>query len=252
MKKHIAMMTGLAALAYTLTSCETTYYSRHHEGAMAGNAKDQWAIATCYRDGDGGVPGGKIDMEEAVKWFRKAADQGYGDAMVSLGVLYKTGNGVPQDKAKAAEYFEKAARQGNKYGQLNMGYMFVDLTSFGGYEVGTDEHAYVASMIRKAAYWFEMAAQQGLSAAQHELAICYDWAVYNNSDKMEERFYFNLGGDYKNPKAYWQIAKKWYAEAAKDTSQPKYQESYEKFLRTGSSHMSDANVGPEYLKRVSS
>ena len=34
------------------------------------------------------------DIREAVKWFTKAAEQGYANAQFNLGVAYHNGNGV--------------------------------------------------------------------------------------------------------------------------------------------------------------
>ena len=50
---------------------------------------------------------------EAVKWFRKAAEQGHADAQYHLGWCYRKGEGVPQDTAEAVKWWRKAARQGN-------------------------------------------------------------------------------------------------------------------------------------------
>jgi TPR repeat protein len=49
------------------------------------------------------------DKEEAVKWWRKAADKGDTDAMVRLGNAYDHGNGVEQDKEEAIKWWRKAA-----------------------------------------------------------------------------------------------------------------------------------------------
>ena len=53
-------------------------------------------------------------MAEAVKWFRKAADQGVELAQFKLGLCYASGNGVPENKAEAAKWIRKAAAQGNE------------------------------------------------------------------------------------------------------------------------------------------
>lgn len=55
---------------------------------------------------DMGVP---QDDQEAVKWFRLAADQGYGPAMGSLGVMYAKGRGVPRNDQEAVKWFRLAA-----------------------------------------------------------------------------------------------------------------------------------------------
>ena len=61
------------------------------------------------------------DYSEAVKWYRKAADQGNADAQNNLGVCYKNGEGVPQDYSEAVKWYRKAAEQGQKYAQYNLG-----------------------------------------------------------------------------------------------------------------------------------
>jgi TPR repeat protein len=58
-----------------------------------------------------GVP---QDYAEAVRWYRKAADQGWTRAQVNLGVMYEQGQGVPQDYALAHMWYNLAAAQGNK------------------------------------------------------------------------------------------------------------------------------------------
>ena len=52
------------------------------------------------------------DYAEAVKLYRRAAEQGRAGAQCNLGVMYRNGQGVQQDFSKAAHWFEKAASQG--------------------------------------------------------------------------------------------------------------------------------------------
>jgi TPR repeat protein len=35
-----------------------------------------------------------VDCEEAVSWYRKAAEQGYAEAQFNLGIMYATGEGI--------------------------------------------------------------------------------------------------------------------------------------------------------------
>jgi TPR repeat protein len=46
---------------------------------------------------------------EAVKWYRKAADQGYASAQWGLGEMYYAGRGVPQDYVLAHMWLNLAA-----------------------------------------------------------------------------------------------------------------------------------------------
>ena len=53
------------------------------------------------------------DDAQAVKWYRKAAEQGFAKGQYNLGLMYSHGFGVQQDDAQATKWFRKAARQGN-------------------------------------------------------------------------------------------------------------------------------------------
>ena len=53
-----------------------------------------------------GVP---QDAQEALKWYRKAAEQGDASAQLNLGVMYHEGQGVPQDFIRAHMWYNVAA-----------------------------------------------------------------------------------------------------------------------------------------------
>ena len=63
------------------------------------------------------------DATEAVRWYSKAAAQGYADAQVNLGLMYEKGRGVAQDHDEAARLFRAAAEQGNPLAQIDAGIM---------------------------------------------------------------------------------------------------------------------------------
>jgi TPR repeat protein len=72
----------------------------------------------------------KGDDAEAVKWYRKSAEQGYVKAQVNLGQMYFAGKGgVKKDEAEAYKWFLKAGEQGDSNGQNNVGAM--DLNGWG-------------------------------------------------------------------------------------------------------------------------
>ena len=58
---------------------------------------------------------------EAVRWYRKAAQQRFTDAQYELGNAYVTGQGVIQDCAEAAKWYREAAAQGHADAQWNLG-----------------------------------------------------------------------------------------------------------------------------------
>jgi hypothetical protein len=61
-----------------------------------------------YLNGQG-VP---QNRQEAVAWFRKAADQGNAEAQTHLGFMYERGEDVSQDYVTAHMWFNLAAAQG--------------------------------------------------------------------------------------------------------------------------------------------
>ena len=71
------------------------------EQAKDGDATAQYNLGICYYNGDGVV----VDKAEAIKWFRKAAVQGYPQAQSILGSCYFKGDGVAEDQAEAVKWF---------------------------------------------------------------------------------------------------------------------------------------------------
>ena len=61
---------------------------------------------------------------EAVKWYRKAAEQGYARAQNNLGIMYDDGYGVPEDDTEAVKWYRKGATQGYAPAQTNLGHMY--------------------------------------------------------------------------------------------------------------------------------
>jgi TPR repeat protein len=65
----------------------------------------------------------KLDLKQALDWFRKAADQNYADAENEVGYAYRCGCGVGRDYAQALSWFRRAASHGNSNAETNIGFM---------------------------------------------------------------------------------------------------------------------------------
>jgi TPR repeat protein len=166
-----------------------------------------------YANGEG-VP---RDFAEAMKWLRKAADQGDVSAQFGVGLMWYQGRGVPQNYVEAAKWFRKAAEQGDALTQTSLGAMYRDGQG-------------VVQNYAKAAKWYREAAQQGEATAQYELGVMYFQGrgmAQNYAEavkwyrKAAEQGYTdaqsNLGAMYANglgvPQDYNEAAK-WYRLAA--------------------------------------
>ena len=96
------------------------------------------------------------DYNQAVYWYRKAAEQGNATAQFNLGVFYASGYGVNKDYYQAVYWYKRAAEQGNMYAQCNLGVC---------YESGIG----VNKDIEQAVFWYRKAAEQGYANAQKAL-----------------------------------------------------------------------------------
>ena len=157
-----------------------------------------------------------IPAEILQTWHTQAA-QGNADEQSNLGWLYATGQGVPQDYAKARQWWEKASAKGNAFAQESLGWL----------------HYYgngVPKNYAKAAQWFEQAAAQGIANAQGMLALMYQYGQGVPKNDAKARLWYEkaaAGGnaDAQNylgvrydfgdgaPQDYVQAAK-WYEKAA--------------------------------------
>ena len=63
---------------------------------------------------------------EAVKWYRKAAEQNLAEAQYNLGIYYATGQGVAKDEVEAVKWWRKAAEQNIADAQCDLGRCYAD------------------------------------------------------------------------------------------------------------------------------
>jgi TPR repeat protein len=119
------------------------------------------------------------DHAQAALWFRKAAEQGDAKAQKSLGNMYGTGQGVPQNYAQAALWYRKASEQGDAQSQFSLGYL---------YEQGQG----VAQDYTQAVLWFRKAAEQGDARAQGALCIAYTTGHGVPKSNTEAYFWSNV------------------------------------------------------------
>jgi TPR repeat protein len=71
-----------------------------------------------YQLGQGGLT---KDEAEAVRWYRKSADQGNALGQNNLGSMYQFGlGGLTKDEAEAVKWYRKAAAQGQEKAQENL------------------------------------------------------------------------------------------------------------------------------------
>src|SRR5262249_10184213 len=75
--------------------------------AQKGDAPAPFNLGQLYRLGQG-IP---VDLARARYWYQEAAARGNGQAQYNLGVMYENGHGVPEDPTEARAWFRRAAAQ---------------------------------------------------------------------------------------------------------------------------------------------
>lgn len=122
----------------------------------------------------------KEHYTEAIKYFEKAAEQGYALAQSYLGWCYEEGKGVKQDYTQAVSWYRKAAEQGDAIAQYNLGVYYSK-----GRGVNQD--------YAQAVYWYRKAAEQGDEDAKRHLSEFDDelkkqqFSAQNNQEQPRQK-----------------------------------------------------------------
>ncbi|GAB3932294.1 serine/threonine-protein kinase [Larkinella terrae] len=167
--------------------------------------------------------GTQRDYSEALRWYWKAADQGYLLSLSNIGAMYQFGMGVAVDLPKAREYYEKAAAGGIAKAKYNLGELYFNGTGVnrnyyeairyyregaeGGdagaqFKLGLSyQYAYgVSKDYSQAEYWFRKAASQNYADAQNSLGVLYygGYIGGNGVDYATARFWYQKAAEQNN------------------------------------------------------
>jgi len=155
-------------------------------------ADEQYALGTAYQLGRDIVQ----NLEQAVYWLEKAAEQGHMKAQLYLGSALRSGRGVNKDMVKARYWFEKAEAQGSDFAADFLGDIYLQ-----GAGIAADP-ARAAPYFRKAALADILTAQEslgemlqfgrGVPKNLEEAAFWYEKAVSKGSESAST----NLGSMY--------------------------------------------------------
>jgi TPR repeat protein len=165
------------------------------------------------------------DEEEAMKWWNKAAEQGYGPAFNSIGSRYEYDH---KDYSEAVKWYRKGAEVGDRNSQYDLGHC---------YEKGKG----VKQDYIEALKWFTKAAEQELlhakdgvnrvkTAISNDAITAYENGDHTSAAKLfgflaetgDKQAQYNYGVCYHNgigvQKSYEEAAR-WYRKAANQGDQ---------------------------------
>ena len=152
------------------------------KGAELGNPWCQWLWGYTLHYGDDGI---HVNVNQAIYWLEKAANQNHDDAMEELGELYQDGELVKRDIEKTIYWYQKASEMKNKIAieRLATMYQYGD-----GVEVNKE----------KAFNLMKEAASLGSSTAQIKTGIMYDEGIGCEKDRYAAEYWWGIA--LKNPK----------------------------------------------------
>jgi localization factor PodJL len=143
--------------------------------ALKGDPTAAYEIGVRYTEGKG-VP---ANLDEAVKWYTRAAQAGLVPAVFRLGTFYEKGMSVPRDADIARRYYLQAAERGNAKAMHNLAVLDADGGGKG-------------ANYKSASEWFRKAADRGVADSQFNLGILYARGIGVEQNLAESYKWFSL------------------------------------------------------------
>lgn len=173
------------------------------KGAEAGYMRSQFAYGSFYYWGWLE----EQDLDLALKYFQKAADQGHGPSYFKLGYIYEKGFGsIKRDPVKAVANYERSYEQGDAWAANNLGAIYSDG------DLGEKDY-------EKAIQYYEEAMKRGANAAYYNIAQAYQYGNGRPVDMKLAREWFEKGaeeGDLESAQKLLALDKKGQIELEED------------------------------------
>jgi localization factor PodJL len=161
---------------------------------MKGDPAAAYEVATRFAEGKGVA----VNLDEAAKWYDRAAQAGLIPAIFRLGTFYEKGLSVKKDTDIARRYYLQAAERGNAKAMHNLAVLDADGGGKG-------------ANYKSAAQWFRKAADRGVADSQFNLGILYARGIGVEQNLAESFKWFSLAaaqGDADSARKRDDIAKR--------------------------------------------
>ena len=124
--------------------------------ALKGDPTAAYEVGVRFAEGKGVA----ANLDEAAKWYDRAAQAGVVPAIFRLGTFYEKGMSVKKDVDIARRYYLQAAERGNAKAMHNLAVLDADGGGKG-------------ANYKSASQWFRKAADRGVADSQFNLGILY-------------------------------------------------------------------------------
>jgi len=151
------------------------------KAAIAGeDPKAIFEVGRRYTEG----AGTEKNLEEAAKWYERAAGSGFAPAQYIIGNFNEKGIGLERDPQKAATWYEAAANNGNVIAMHNLAVLYATPAAL-------SEQPDMASAFE----WFKKAASYGVRDSQVNAGIFHtNGAANGKTDLVEAYKWFAVAG----------------------------------------------------------
>jgi localization factor PodJL len=162
--------------------------------ALKGDPAAAYEVGVRFAEGKGIAP----NLDEAAKWYDRAAQAGVVPAVFRLGTFYEKGLSVKKDIDIARRYYLQAAERGNAKAMHNLAVLDADGGGKG-------------ANYKSASQWFRKAADRGVADSQFNLGILYARGIGVEQNLAESFKWFSLAaaqGDADSSRKRDDIAKR--------------------------------------------
>ena len=143
--------------------------------ALKGDPAAAYEIGVRFAEGKGIAP----DLDQAAKWYDRAAQAGVVPALFRLGTFYEKGLSVKKDVDIARRYYAQAAERGSAKAMHNLAVLDADGGGKG-------------ANYKSASIWFRKAADRGVADSQFNLGILYARGIGVEQNLAESFKWFSL------------------------------------------------------------
>ena len=162
--------------------------------ALKGDPTAAYEVGVRFAEGKGIA----ANLDEAAKWYDRAAQAGVVPATFRLGTFYEKGMSVKKDVDIARRYYLQAAERGNAKAMHNLAVLDADGGGKG-------------ANYKSASQWFRKAADRGVADSQFNLGILYARGIGVEQNLAESFKWFSLAaaqGDADSSRKRDDIAKR--------------------------------------------
>jgi localization factor PodJL len=143
--------------------------------ALKGDPTAAYEVGVRFAEGKGIA----ANLDEAAKWYDRAAQAGVVPAIFRLGTFYEKGLSVKKDVDIARRYYLQAAERGNAKAMHNLAVLDADGGGKG-------------ANYKSASQWFRKAADRGVADSQFNLGILYARGIGVEQNLAESFKWFSL------------------------------------------------------------